>query len=140
MWKLRVWGISVDSPLNPISRRSVFDTTKDDVTTERSVSRRVARFFSLMLVVSERSVPTHSHFESKAMGFKVSRSTVFPTPRRPVRTMFSRTVSWPSSLRNSRISGLRPAKKGGICPAPGLNGFLKRCCAAFIKGDPPGLI
>ena len=44
------WYRLLDLPVNPISRLSVVETTKEDVTTDRSVSRRVARLLSLMLL------------------------------------------------------------------------------------------
>ena len=47
---------------------------------------------SLTLVDSERSVPTHIQPRSIASGLNESSSTVLPTPRSPVMTMFSRMV------------------------------------------------
>jgi len=68
-------------------------TVMPDVMTDRSVIRRTARLCSLTLAVSDKSVPAHCQPRCCASGLNVSRSTVLPTPRRPVRTMFSRIAS-----------------------------------------------
>ena len=47
-----------------------------------------------------------------------SSKTVLPTPRSPVRTMFSMIIVCSSSFRNSWRSSCRPARYGGEWPAP----------------------
>ena len=57
--------------------------------------------FSLMLVDSDRSAPSHNHPLFNASDLNDSRSAVLPTPRSPVSTRFSTIVRCSSSRPNS---------------------------------------
>ena len=85
-------SISCVSAVNPAALTSSVLTTTLEVTGDRSAKRRIARLSSLKLADSERSAPTQIQPRLVAKGLSESSRTVLPTPRSPVRIMFSSTV------------------------------------------------